>query len=300
MAAAGCVTCGGRGGDASALLWGGGVFECSGCKKCWVCAQPLRTAGIVLLNGNWVHTGCITCRCGDMWLRTSSVVREEGGRRVCLYCTGCECGVEKCTFARVLVETDRHKLRAQNRGNTKPQHMLVKVGGKLVVDVHRPCGECGEWCGRTDMLEMESPPAKKRCDKCDKCVHRGKDALFPHYSWNGVGSYEQSLEVEPIGHRECVTCSVCGKLAKDAPSTRNVWIEKDGVVTHAGCFTCEDPGCGKVIPTQKITRAVYPGEPAEKYVHIKCWNEHKKKRKADEKAAEQAERRGGIKRRKVE
>lgn len=264
---------------------------------CWVCTEPLISYGIVQLNGNWVHTGCIACRCcGDAWLSTSSVVRNEGGRRVCSHCTGCECGVKKCTFTRECEGYERGQLRAQNHGREKPKRVLVKVGGKLVVDVHRPCGECGEWCGRTDMLEMESPPAKKRCDKCDKCVHPGKDALFPHYSWNGVGSYEQSLEVEPIGHRECVACAVCGKLAKDTPSTRNAWVEKDGVVTHAGCLTCEDPGCGKAIPTQKITRAVYPGEPAEKYVHIKCWNAHKKKRKADEKAAQPPT----VKRRKVE
>lgn len=274
---------------------------------CWVCAQIVSSYNAVRLNGNWVHADCITCRCcGDAWLSTSSVVRDEGSRRVCSHCNGCECGVKKCTFTRECEGYERSQLRAQNHGTEKPQHVLVKVGGthivaarKLIVDVHRTCADCGEWCGRTDMLEIDSPPAKKTCDKCDKCVHRGKDAVFPSYSWSGVGSYAQSMEVEvePIGHRECITCAVCGKNGKDTPSTRNVWVERDGVVTHVGCFTCDDPGCGKAIPTaQKITRAVYPGEPAEKYVHVKCWNAHKKKRKAAEKAAHPHT----VKRRKVE
>jgi hypothetical protein len=276
-----------------ALLNKGGVWECSECVKCWVCMKSVETHDLSLWRGHWMHSSCIKCRCGDEWLLSSSVVREDGGRRVCSFCNGCECGVEKCTFLRGFRDSDRHRLRAQDRGRKNPEHVLVAVGGKLLVDVHRPCGDCGEWCGRTDLVEMESPPAKKKCDKCGKCVHGNKEGLRPYYTWNGVGSYADVMKVEAVGHRECIACAVCGELAKDTPKTRDTWVEKDGVVTHAGCYKCEDAGCGKAIATQMITKGVYDGE--EKYVHIKCWNAHKKKRKAEEKEG----RDGGRKKRKV-
>ncbi len=258
-----------------------GLWECSNCQKCWVCQKSLFTGieSVALSYGNWVHAHCRTCNCGEPWRASTSVVRTNGSRRICSYCNGCECNNEACLYKHSYCMNNFRSELKQIRGENNPRHVLVLVGEKLLVDVHRPCGSCGGICEREDMLDCENPPPKKNCDKCGKCLHV-EGSVCPYYPMNGTE--------DPVGHRSCVNCSVCGESAANTPKTRDVWVEKDGIITHAGCFVCEDECCGKAIATQKIVKD-HCDTNVIKYVHLQCFNANKRKRKFAEKEAIAAE-----------
>jgi len=262
-----------------------GQWTCCVCVTCPVCKQALGTGSVRMFANSLVHQDCALHQsCGKLLHPDNTCVRPNG-TIACNYCTGCQCGRDACVY-----RVDRpvgYRYRFQLRVDDPKYRCLIVADGKMVIPEHRLCGEegCNEWCERTDELGCDRPRAAVICVHCRKapgaprCVH-ASDGVCPMYS--GTGSDGIMVVDPPVGHIECVKCNKCGQYASHTAKTNNAWVYKDGVLTHASCFACEDPACGKTIKYARFTRV--QDEAGARYVHTKCYRADKK-RKAELQAA---------------
>lgn len=249
----------------------GGKFRCCSCVKCTVCLAPMTPGSIALVGNDIVHKKCIVHEPCRNSLFPNNFYKTAEGTLACSYCTGCQCGAPECQYTTTSPSGERRRFLLKRKSEV---HRLLLLGGKPVLPAHRPCGVegCEEWCDTNHDLCNPSPVCARVCNTCGKCEHVN-GGVFEEYSIQWDAGIKQ-IEPYLIGHKECVKCAECRKSAKCTPPTYNHWVVKDGRVTHAMCFKCEDPNCGEKKKA-RIVVAQYGDE--TKYVHIMCYRAWKKK-----------------------
>lgn len=159
-----CETCGKEGGELKAAILLDGKLNCGKCMKCWGCGSELGFGGITRVNGNWMHTNCVTCSCGYVMTENTSVLVKRGVR-ACLACSGCECGDDECQNVDNFIGVSKCRI-------------VVTKDHELLLDMHRPCVDCGEWCLQTIGENGFGGRGEPRCDGCHKKDRKKRKEMF--------------------------------------------------------------------------------------------------------------------------
>lgn len=210
------------------------------------------------MNSMW------NCNFCNRWCSHVSVRRNVNGFVLCDRCGYCECGKPGCWRTRVALDINRVRRESAQSGA-----VFDCSNPRYVAYIHRPCVECGMWCGHTEQRYTLYPAPIKRCPLCKKCLHSNFRTTVCRMIYRGE---EKTVRV----HTDCAACVRCGVMSV-MEKTSNIVLqckpsfpfeEPTYYVMCVRCVPCAV--CGESHKTRRVNSNRFIGTKRTVWVHDAC------------------------------